>query len=88
MQSDHGAMDIRFVSTLTSDDEDLLAPMLLNAATSLLDGLPLAYTLRIETTARTVYQHHHSAADDEKDGAVEGRSPERQPSRKVTVPQC
>ncbi len=54
-------MDIRFVSTLTSEDEDRIAPTLLKAATAILDRLSLAYTLRIETTAQTVYQYHHPA---------------------------
>ncbi len=52
-------MDIRFVSTLTAEDEDQIAPTLLKAAAAILDGLSLAYTLRIETTAQTVYQYHH-----------------------------
>jgi hypothetical protein len=54
-------MDIRFVSTLTADDEDRIAPSVLSAITSLLDQFSLAYTLRIETTGEKVFQHHHPA---------------------------
>lgn len=54
-------MDIRFVSTLTAEDEDRLAPTLLRAITALLDQASLAYTIRIETTGEKVFQHHHPA---------------------------
>jgi hypothetical protein len=56
-----GAMEIRFVSTLTPDDEDQLAPVLLNAITALLDHSDLPYTLRIQTSSETVLQHSHPA---------------------------
>jgi hypothetical protein len=81
-------MDIRFVSTLTSEDEDDIAPALLKAATSLLDRLSLSYTLRIETTARTVYQHHHPpAVQSSVAEAVEDNIANRA-DRRVPVPQC
>ena len=51
-------MNIRFVSSLTPDDEDHFAPALLTAISALLDHFPIAYTLRIET-ARGVSQHSH-----------------------------
>jgi hypothetical protein len=54
-------VDIRFISSLTSDDEDRLAPAVLTAVSSLLDQLALAYTLRIETTGEKVYHHSHPA---------------------------
>lgn len=81
-------MDIRFVSTLTSEDEDDLAPAILKAATSILDRFSLPYTLRIETTAQTVYQYHHPAVDRRPvpDGADADLS-ERRP-RRVATPQC
>ncbi|HSL22774.1 MAG TPA: hypothetical protein VK886_14675 [Vicinamibacterales bacterium] len=56
-----GAMDIRFVSTLTPDDEDHLAPVLLTAVTALLDHSELAYTLRIKTSSEAVFHHSHPA---------------------------
>ena len=43
-------MNIRFVSTLTAEDEANFAPALLRAVGSLLDQLPIAYTVRIETS--------------------------------------
>jgi len=53
-------MDIRFVSSLTSEDEKLFAPALLKAVAALLDQLPIAYTVRIETTGADVFQHAHA----------------------------
>jgi hypothetical protein len=57
-------MDIRFVSSLTSEDEELFAPALLKAVAALLDQLPITYTVRIETTGAEVFQHAHTAADE------------------------
>ena len=58
-------MDIRFVSSLTSEDEKLFAPALLKAVAALLDQLPIAYTLRIETTGSDVFQHTHAVSVEE-----------------------
>ena len=55
-------MDIRFVSTLTADDESQFAPALLRAATALLDAMPIAYTLRRETQDGEVFQHTQQAS--------------------------
>jgi hypothetical protein len=55
-------MDIRFVSSLTAEDENFFAPALLKAIGALLDQLPIAYTIRIETTGSQVFQHTHSGA--------------------------
>ena len=57
-------MNIRFVSSLTPDDENAVAPALLKAFAAMLDQLPIAYTLRIETTGTQVYQHSHPTLDD------------------------
>jgi hypothetical protein len=57
-------VDIRFVSSLTAEDEDALAPALLKAIGSLLDQLPITYTVRIETTGERVFQHMHTWASD------------------------
>lgn len=57
-------MDIRFVSSLTSEDERLFAPALLKAVAAILDQLPIAYTMRIETTGADVFQHAHAATPD------------------------
>jgi hypothetical protein len=56
-------MNIRFISTLTADDENRLAPGLLKAIGALLDQLPIAYTVRIETTGAQVFQHSHPSFD-------------------------
>ena len=53
-------MDIHFVSTLTPEDEDNYAPTVLNAVRAILDAMPIAYTLRIETASSRVYQHTKS----------------------------
>jgi hypothetical protein len=55
-------MDIRFVSSLTSEDERLFAPALLKAVAALLDQLPIAYTVRIETTGAEIFQHAHAVS--------------------------
>ena len=55
-------MNIRFISTLTAEDESQFAPALLQAVTALLDTLPIAYTLRIETLDAEVFQHTHPSS--------------------------
>jgi hypothetical protein len=57
-------MDIRFVSSLTAEDENLFAPALLKAVGALLDQLPIAYTVRIETTGAQVFQHAHAGVQE------------------------
>jgi hypothetical protein len=59
-------MDIRFVSSLTSEDEKLFAPALLKAVAAILDQLPIAYTVRIETTGAEVFQHAHAVEEPAK----------------------
>jgi hypothetical protein len=66
-------MEIRFVSSLTPEDENFFAPALLKAVAALLDQLPIAYTIRLETTGSQVFQHTHS-------GAAEPAEPEPLPS--------
>lgn len=63
-------MNIRFVSTLTAEDEAHFAPALLRAVGSLLDQLPIAYTVRIETTGAEVFQHSHPAAGTPYEGGA------------------
>jgi hypothetical protein len=53
-------MVIRFISSLTPEDEGRLAPAVLNAVGLLLDQLPLAYNLRIEAADGRVFQHAHT----------------------------
>ena len=54
-------MEIRFISSLTPEDENAFAPAVLKAVVALLDQLPIAYTLRIETSGSQVLQHAHPA---------------------------
>jgi hypothetical protein len=56
-------MDIRFISSLTPDDENRIAPALLEAVASVLDRLPIAYTLRFETVTGRSFQHGRSPED-------------------------
>ena len=53
-------MNIRFTSTLTPEDENALAPAILAALSGILDILPLAYVIRIDTTDAQVYQRSSS----------------------------
>ena len=50
-------MDIRFISSLTPDDENTFAPALMKAVGAILDQFPIAYTLRLETTGGQTFQH-------------------------------
>jgi hypothetical protein len=54
-------MDVRFVSSLTDEDENRVAQSLISAVDALLGHFPLAYAIRIETTGGRVYQHTHIA---------------------------
>ena len=56
-------MEIRFVSTLTAEDEVRLAEGLLKVFTCLLDQWPIAYTIRIDAGEATVLRHSHVPAD-------------------------
>lgn len=56
-------MNIRFTSTLTSEDENRVAPVLLKALGNILDLLPVAYMVRIDTVDQQVYQLSGSGRD-------------------------
>lgn len=58
-------MDIRFVSSLTSDDENRVAGALVAAVQSLLEHVPIAYVLRVETSSAKVFHLKQVAASDE-----------------------
>ncbi len=55
-------MNIRFTSSLTAEDENQIAPALLTAMVSILNLLPIAYVLRIDTADASVFQHSGSPA--------------------------
>ena len=61
-------MEIRFVSSLTTEDENSFAPALLKAVSAVLDQLPIAYTVRIETMGGQVFQHTHAGSDSRSAG--------------------
>jgi len=42
-------VDITLTSTLTAEDENIIAPAILKAVTSILEHLPIAYRVRIDT---------------------------------------
>lgn len=48
---------IEITSTLTLEDESRMASAVLKALSGLLDMLPIAYLVRIETTDEQVLQH-------------------------------
>jgi hypothetical protein len=50
-------VNIQFTSTLTTEDENLLAPGVLKSLCAILDLVPVAYSLRIETIDGHVFQH-------------------------------
>lgn len=50
-------VNIRFTSSLTDHDENTIAPALLKAVVSILDALPIAYVIRIDTSDSQVYTH-------------------------------
>jgi hypothetical protein len=54
-----GAVEIRLVSSLTSDDELRMAPAVLEAIGGFLNNLPIAYTLRIKTANGQGFSHYH-----------------------------
>jgi hypothetical protein len=52
------AMQIRFISTLTADDEERLAETIVETAKAMLGTFPIGYMLRVETTAMRVFEHN------------------------------
>jgi len=58
-------MDIHFVSTLTPEDEDRYAPMVLAAVKAILESMPISYAVRVVTANGLAVQHTKSdEADD------------------------
>ena len=68
-------MDIHFISSLTPDDEDRLAPALLEALKPMLGLVPIAYTIRIRTASNAVYQHTRTELEHPEDDALEVDEP-------------
>jgi hypothetical protein len=57
----HPIVNIRFTSSLTPEDENVIAPAILKAMTAILDLFPVAYALRIDTSDGEVF--HHAGSD-------------------------
>ena len=55
-------MNIRFVSSMTNDDEHRFATALMNAMDELLRHRPIVYYVRIDTTAGGVLQRSRAVA--------------------------
>jgi hypothetical protein len=66
-------MDIHFVSTLTPEDEDRYAPMVLAAIKAILEPMPITYAVRI-LTANGLAVQHTKADHDEAPPAPNRRS--------------
>jgi hypothetical protein len=67
-------MDIHFVSTLTPEDEDRYAPMVLAAVKAILEPMPITYALRVVTTNGLAVQHTKSDHVDEAGPAAARRT--------------
>jgi hypothetical protein len=52
----HRVVEITLTSTLTAEDENIIAPAILRAVTHVLDHLPIAYRVRIDTADSQSYQ--------------------------------
>ena len=50
-------MNIRFVSSLTAEDENAIAPVLLKVVSSILSAFPISYVIRIDTSDSQVFEH-------------------------------
>ena len=50
-------MHIELTSTLTQEDENRLAGVVLKALSGMLDMLPISYLVRVETTDQNVIEH-------------------------------
>jgi hypothetical protein len=53
-------MNIRFVSSLTPEEENLIAPALVRAVAGILELVPIPYLIRIDTTDAKVYEHRQT----------------------------
>jgi len=56
-------VDIRLVSSLTDDDEGRFAQVLLKAMANLLIKMPIAYSVRIQTTRGKIFHRSRRAPE-------------------------
>jgi hypothetical protein len=52
-------VEITFISSLDSEEEDRLAPAIVSAVSAILDDTSFAYTIRVRTTGLKVFAHSH-----------------------------
>ncbi len=70
-------MNIRFTSTLTHEDENRLAPALLKAVGALLEAVPVAYSIRIETIDGQTFLQSSTGAQALDTTGLDGIQPPR-----------
>jgi len=56
-------VDIRVVSSLTSEDEDRFASLVMKAISDLMATVPIAYSVRIETGSGKILQQSRGPFD-------------------------
>ena len=61
--SSEGFVDIRLISSLTDNDEDRFAHVLLKAVVDLLNKMPITYLVRIETSRGKVFKRSRSGPE-------------------------
>lgn len=66
-------MQIRFVSSLTAEDEKRVADALVACVAGLLSQFPIAYSLRVETAAGDVIDQSDSGATRAANGTAPSR---------------
>jgi hypothetical protein len=65
-------MEVHIVSSLTPEDESRLAAKVLAAIGGVLDGLPVSYSVRIETAAGdTIHRSRNAARRNREDTLTE-----------------
>ncbi len=72
-------MNIRFTSSLTPEDENLIAPAVLRALSAILAVLPIAYNIRIDTSDSRIYQISGSGTGSPDTLEVPAEKPAREP---------
>jgi hypothetical protein len=73
-------MDIHFVSTLTPEDEERLAAVIIETAKGLLSCFPVSYTLRVTATSDKVLEHTQTTSI-----APSARLPRNRPAKVQTI---
>lgn len=67
-------MDIRIISSLTDNDEDRFAGVVLEAMADLLSKIPITYLVRIETARGKIFHRSRSAPEQPASTSTRGES--------------